>query len=527
MEEYEAGRQISFFFFMAIDAKWKKLAQSLTKYERDVLPLLSEGKFVPIAELAKVTGLSELQVQRAVQWLENKSLAVHKELPFEVVSLEANGKRYQKESLPERRMLEVLDEKGIPLAKLAQKAGISSEEVNAALGLLRGRGAVALVKEKELRVKITERGVELRKAKFAEEVFFEKQDFPCKVQDVRPEYRKVVEDLRRRKNILRVERAVERSVALAPGAGDILQFVDADTIDAVSPQLLSSGGWKGKEFRRYDVSSGVPKVFGGKVQPYRAFLDSVRQKFVGLGFEEMTGPLVEQDFWNMDALYMPQFHSARDIHDAYYVREPKEAPLDPRLVRRVKDVHESGKGANSRGWGYVFDVKRTHRLLLRTQGTACSSRKLASPDLRIPGKYFGISRVFRHDVIDATHLPDFNQVEGIVVEEGLTFRHLIGLLRMFAKEFAGAEEVRLVPGYFPFTEPSVELYAKHPQLGWIELGGAGMFRPEVVMPLLGRAVPVCAWGLGIDRLGMFKLGFKDIRNLFSHDLQFLRDAKVV
>jgi len=98
---------------------------------------------------------------------------------------------------------------------------------------------------------------------------------------------------------------------------------------------------------------------------------------------------------------------------------------------------------------------------------------------------------------------------------------------MFAKEFAGADEIRLVPGYFPFTEPSVELYAKHPQLGWIELGGAGIFRPEVVTPLLGKNVSVCAWGLGIDRLGMFKLGFKDIRNLFSHDLAFLREQRVV
>jgi phenylalanyl-tRNA synthetase alpha chain len=96
---------------------------------------------------------------------------------------------------------------------------------------------------------------------------------------------------------------------------------------------------------------------------------------------------------------------------------------------------------------------------------------------------------------------------------------------MFAKEFADTDEIKLVPAYFPFTEPSVELFAKHPELGWIELGGAGIFRPELTKPL-GVRVPVIAWGMGIDRIAMFKLGIKDIRELFSHDLKVLRETKV-
>lgn len=144
-----------------------------------------------------------------------------------------------------------------------------------------------------------------------------------------------------------------------------------------------------------------------------------------------------------------------------------------------------------------------------------------------PGKYFGITRCFRYDVIDATHNCDFYQVEGIVIEEGNTLQHLFGLLKLFAKEFAETEEIKLVPGYFPFTEPSVEMFAKHPKLGWIELGGAGIFRPEVVVPLLGKFVPVLAWGIGIDRIAMFKLGLKDIRQLFSHELDFLRKTRLI
>ena len=289
--------------------------------------------------------------------------------------------------------------------------------------------------------------------------------------------------------------------------------------------MLKDGSWKKKKFRSFDVQVNVPTINAGKKQHYRRFLDDLRIKFLSLGFNEMDGPLVESDFWDMDALYMPQFHSARDIHQAYYIKDPEFANLNDKLVKNVKEAHENGFNTGSKGWGYKFDIERTKRQLLRTQTTACSARKLASKDLKIPSKYFAIARCFRYDVIDATHLPDFNQVEGIIVEEGLNIRHLFGLLQMFAKEFAETTEIKLVPAYFPFTEPSVELFAKHPELGWIELGGAGIFRPELTSAL-GVNVPVIAWGLGIGRIAMFKLGLKDIRNLYSHDLEVLRKSKV-
>ena len=136
---------------------------------------------------------------------------------------------------------------------------------------------------------------------------------------------------------------------------------------------------------------------------------------------------------------------------------------------------------------------------------------------RQPGKYFGMARCFRYDEVDATHAPDFFQVEGIVASEKTSFRHLLGLLEVFAREVARSKEVKFVPGYFPFTEPSVEVHMKHPELGWIELGGAGIFRPEVTQPH-GVDVPVIAWGLGLDRMAMVALGVKDIRHLFTNNL---------
>ena len=160
---------------------------------------------------------------------------------------------------------------------------------------------------------------------------------------------------------------------------------------------------------------------------------------------------------------------------------------------------------------------------MRSQGTALSARTLAS-NPNIPGKYFAIARCFRPDDVDATHSADFFQAEGIVLGKDINFQSLLGLLKLFALEIAQAEAVRYVPDYFPFTEPSVELQAKHPTLGWIELGGAGLFRPELTKPL-GIDVPVIAWGLGVDRMAMVALGINDIRDLFSTDLDLVRNTR--
>lgn len=296
-------------------------------------------------------------------------------------------------------------------------------------------------------------------------------------------------------------------------------------VSSLNEDMIKTGAWKDVKFRPYNVKAPGKKTYPGKFHHYGSFLHSVKLKLISLGFEEMSGPVVETEFWNMDALYMPQHHSARDIHDAYFLREPRYArSLDKNILENVRKSHESGSDG-SRGWEYRYDVKRAHRLILRTQGTALSARTLASRP-RVPGKYFSISRCFRCDVVDATHLPDFYQLEGIVIDKSLTIRHLIGLLKTFAKEFANTERIKVSPGYFPFTEPSMELFAKHPDLGWVELGGAGIFRKELTSPL-GIKEPVIAWGLGIDRLGMFNMGIKDIRDLFSQDLKYLRDAPVV
>jgi phenylalanyl-tRNA synthetase alpha chain len=298
----------------------------------------------------------------------------------------------------------------------------------------------------------------------------------------------------------------------------------SDEINLLTADMLVDGSWRDKKFRRYNLDIKPPRRVAGRRHPYREFLDFVRRKLLGIGFEEMRGELVESEFWNMDALFMPQFHSARDIHDVYFVKQPELAPeIEEPYASRVAMVHTGGGETNSRGWGYPFDHQTSRRLMLRSQGTVLSARWLKKA--RVPGKYFAMARCFRPDQVDATHAADFFQCEGIVLGEDIDFVTLLGLLKLFAEEVAKAREVKFAPAYFPFTEPSVEVHIRHPELGWMELGGAGIFRPEVTWPQ-GVDVPVIAWGLGLDRMAMMALGIDDIRDLFASDLNKVRSTRI-
>jgi len=503
----------------------KKLADSLHAYERKVLVALRTVQSV--AEIATETSLQPIEVMRGLQWLENKELVILTESEQEFIELDSNGKLYAEKGLPERRFLKVLD-KEKSLDAVAKDAGLSREESTVCIGVLKSKAAIELRKEKGLFVSLTEQGSKLLEKESLEEQFLARS-FPVLLESLSAEEKFAFDALLKRKQIVSLVRKKSYTGALTDLGKELISAgVSGDAgEESLTAQMLVDGSWKGKKFRRYDVGIKVPKKPGARKHHYGRFLDEVREQFMALGFSEMSGPLVETEFWGMDALFMPQFHSARDIHGAYYTESPKNGSVDKKFMELVKGSHEQGKGTISKGWGYQFSEQKTQQHILRTQGTALSARMLASPDLQIPGKYFSIARCFRPDVVDATHAPDFNQVEGIVVEEGLDFRHLNGLLNMFAKEFAHATKIKIKPAYFPFTEPSAELFAKHPDLGWIELGGSGILRPEVVKPLLGREVSVLAWGLGIDRIAMFNLGIKDIRELFSRKLDFIRGAKVI
>jgi len=299
-----------------------------------------------------------------------------------------------------------------------------------------------------------------------------------------------------------------------------------NVISALTHDIIRTGLWKSKKFKPVNVGA-VKKIGGdlprGKRQPYAEFLMNVRMKLAEMGFKEMVGPTIELEFWNFDALYQPQNHPARDWTSSYSLKYPKFGTLPSNsIVAKVKAAHENGWRTGSTGWQYKWSERKASQLMPRAHDTAISPRYLAK-GVEIPGKYFSLVRCYRPDVIDATHGVEFSQLGGFVIAKDLNFKHLLGLLRQFTSEIAGIKEIEFAAGYFPFTEPSVEVVGKHPQLGWVELCGAGIFRPELTEPL-GIKDPVIAWGFGIDRLAMHALNIKDIREIFSRNLEWLRCA---
>jgi phenylalanyl-tRNA synthetase alpha chain len=414
--------------------------------------------------------------------------------------LTQEGKEYLEEGLPEKNLVELINSHPQKAVKLER--------------------AVTRIKNFPIALKwamdnrwIDKRGNELILIKYPEK--FPVQEALEKVSRNEEIEERFVKILLQRKLIEKVTTEEEEARKLI-----------GKEITELTPLLLKTKVWRQVKFKPYNVEVVGKKIYLGKRHPYTQFLLEVRRKLVELGFKQMEGPLIETEFWNFDALFQPQDHPARDWFSTFRLKYPKYGRLPKReIVERVKATHENGWKTGSRGWGYKWSHEKASRLMPRAHDTCLSARTLANLP-QIPGKYFAIARCFRPDVIDANHFIEFNQVEGIVLDESLNFRHLLGILEMFAKEFAKAEKVRFVTGYFPFTEPSVELFAKHPKLGWVELGGAGIFREELTLPL-GVKVPVMAWGLGIDRFAMFQLGINDIRYLFTRNLEWLRNQKVV
>ena len=218
---------------------------------------------------------------------------------------------------------------------------------------------------------------------------------------------------------------------------------------------------------------------------------------------------------------IPQDHPARELHDTFYLSEPASFVINEKeIVDAVKEIHEDGGNTGSKGWGASWSKETAQQALLRTHTTVGTIRYLSNNPTP-PARVFSVGRVFRREALDSTHLPEFTQVEGIIVEPEANFGMLIGVLKEFYRRM-GFNDVRVRPAYFPYTEPSLEVEVKFGKK-WLELGGAGIFRPEVTSPF-DIECPVLAWGLGLERLAMLHLDLEDIRMLYQSDLKWLKET---
>lgn len=290
-------------------------------------------------------------------------------------------------------------------------------------------------------------------------------------------------------------------------------------------EMLTSGAWKTLSLKPVNLNAeGVP-AGGGHLHTLLKVRTEFRRILLEMGFEEMpTARFVESSFWNFDTLFQPQSHPARDMHDTFFLTKPAAALTVPEeYLTKVKAMHEVGDG-ESIGHRYKWKREEAMKNILRTHTTAVSSRMLYAlanqPGGFTPKKYFSIDRVFRNEALDATHLAEFHQVEGVIADYHLSLGDLIGIITEFFARI-GITRIRFKPAYNPYTEPSMEVFGYHPDLKrWTEIGNSGIFRPEMLLPMgLPKDVRVIAWGLSLERPTMIKFGYSNIRELFGHKVK--------
>ena len=282
----------------------------------------------------------------------------------------------------------------------------------------------------------------------------------------------------------------------------------------LTSDLILSGKWQQVSFKPYDINAPAPDVAYGRPTILTQCIQHIRDIFLNMGFDEMSGYIVESAFWNFDALFTPQDHPAREVQDTFYLANPRTLPLpdDNPLVAQVKQVHEDNYGGE-------WKASEASRAILRAHTTTSTARRLHQIQGK-DGKYFSIDKVFRNETVDRTHLAEFHQIEGVIVGELLSVRTLMGYLIYFYERL-GFKSLKFKPTYNPYTEPSLEVLAYHPPSDrYIEVGNSGLFRQEMLQPLGCGHKSTIAWGLGLERIAMLLYDVEKLSDLIGPDIRF-------
>ncbi len=458
----------------------------LSENEIKILNYLKERRTAKAEEISKDLGIPLSSVFSLVQLLKEKGYVSLKEEKVKKLILTEEGRKRLIEGFPEEILIKELNGKEGQIHQLKEKMG---KDFEIAIGWAKKRGLIKIEKDKIIPLV---------------------KEYRAKERDLLNNLSKLsdseIKELVSRKLISIEEEASLEAVLI----NDNIPTLQAITY--LTPEIIRNGNWKKYVLKEYNVEAYPPFYPLAKKHYYREFLERLRDIIVSLGFTEVSSDYIELEFYNFDLLFQAQDHPAREIHYSFMIAGSGKIN-DNELVENVKRMHE-------KGWKYEWDQKIALRLVLRSQTTATTARVLSKRP-KPPIRTFTIGKVFRPDSIDATHLIEFHQLDGLIVEDGFSFVDLLGTLKEIFYQI-GINEIKFKPAYFPFTEPSVEVYGKIEGLGWVEMSGAGLLRPEI-LESVGINSTAGAWGIGIDRLAMLMFGLKDIRLLYSTDIEFLRN----
>ena len=469
-----------------------------------------------LEQLLSVTGWNDqVHVAGAGKGLQEEGMVEVKETTSRLVSLGEEGNKAYENGLLESRLwdwIRSVEEDQRNMGSLIS-SGFDRKESGPGIGILKGLGVeivsgnLVFSDEEEITKEIA------RRTDFIKSL----SNSPVEASTMDEG---LISHFSSRSGLLEFEETTSRTWKLTKSGSSVDQseLIESQMIGELTPEMLQTDSWMGAEFKPFDVQAPAPTPTGGRRHPMQSLIERIRSVFLEMGFSEIDGDYIQSAGWNMDSLFIPQSHPARTMQDTFYLDQPEKVEIEDSYLDLWARVHEHGHDTGSRGWGGEFDKDESQKALLRTHTTVNTVRHIAENPSQ-PSRVFGIGRVFRQETIDRTHMPEFHQIEGIIHEPDASLPMLISTLKTFYAKM-GYPDVRVRPAYFPYTEPSAEVDILW-KGEWLELGGSGIFRPEVTEPL-GTEWPVCAWGMGLERLAMLILGLDDIRQLYQPDLERLR-----
>jgi phenylalanyl-tRNA synthetase alpha chain len=489
--------------------------------ERSILNSLSNNDHVGAHSLAASAGLSIDQIRRGIEWLKFKNLISIEESSTQRVFLASEGMEAAKKGLPERRLVNSLKEGNITISQVLASGAIKNEEINAAIAGARRNRWIQLVEGKMV-------PTPLAVNKSSEETFIENlsREGGVQLSKLTEEEKHGLELLKKRPNYIEIKEEKESRILLTEAAKQsiiptLTQEEKKGESRLVTTELITSGKWRETNFSALDVQAPAPIIYPGRRHPLIEIIEEIKEIFIGLGFSEIEGPIIQSGFWNFDALFTPQDHPAREMQDTFYILGAQiQPPLPP--IPASKDQISKISQVHKERWKGQWDVQEARRLVLRTHTTPVTIQHLAKvkPDV---GRFFSVGRVFRNEKVSYKHLVEFHQVEGVSTSKEASLRDLMGLQKEFYAKM-GIKRIKFWPTFFPYTEPSLQSMVYNEKLEkWVELFGMGIFRPEVTKPL-GIKNPVLAWGGGLERIAMLRFGLDDVRELYGNKLAWLRSV---
>ena len=482
---------------------------ALHPIERSILRALANND-ARVESLAAATGLSIDQVRRGIEWLKFKNLISINESSRSMVCLAPGGTAAAANGLPERRLVNAVREGKSTIGEVLAGGSIKNEEINAAIAGARRNQWVQLVEGNMLATAHAQK-------QSPEEALLAKIAGTIDSAQLTSEERRTLEQMKKRPNYIEVREEKESSISITDAGRTLLPILDEGQAERrLTIEMITSGKWKQVRFSALDVEAPAPAIHPGRRHPLVNIIEEVKEIFVGLGFSEIDGPLVQSGFWNFDALFTPQDHPAREMQDTFYISGQRQAiPASKGQIHKIAKIHK-------KGWSGKWDTKEAERLVLRTHTTPVTLRHLAATKPHA-GRFFSVGRVFRNEKVSYKHLVEFHQVEGVATASNASLRDLMGLQKEFYAKM-GIKKVKFWPTFFPYTEPSLQSMVYNEKLEkWVELFGMGIFRPEVTKPL-GIKNPVLAWGGGLERIAMLRFGLNDVRELYGNKLAWLRSV---